>query len=197
MHSVMELSEHRTSAFGAGRSTEIDDLRVVLRARRDGRERRLLLRRRQLLRLVVDEHVVGASTGEGVGSRREADHAAVREVDGLLAVRLADGLEEGVELGLVLVLERCGEGLEHLVRGVPVLACVEHLLACRDDAVEHAGTHVPALAVLTRHGEGEGVVEVLVPLVPREHGVEDVRLPRDGLAEEGCREPCRVRAVRH
>ena len=102
---LVEVAEHRAHVVWAWRRAKVDRLRVVLRPCRDGGQRSRLLLGRKLLRLVVNEHVVGLASRQRVGARGEADKTAVLEFDGLLAVGLAHGEQQVVKLRLVLVLE--------------------------------------------------------------------------------------------
>ena len=174
--------EHGAGAVLVGRRARVDDLALAGRGRGERVHDGVVLGVCELLRLVEhDELDVIEASGASVGARRELDGAAVGEVDGLLAVRAADPLDEARELGVFLVREVADESVERLLCGLHAVRGVEDVPAADRQAEHLVYLDDGVLAVLARHVQAARDVGWSALGVARAPVGQHERLPLDGL----------------
>ena len=155
---LAKLLEPVGGAAGSRRRADVDELRVLVRRVRRGRVQGLRLRFGQQLRLVVDDHVEAVAERRGVGSRREAEHAAVGELVALLRglrFRVGDApVYRAVSVGVAHALpENLAEPREHLARGRVVVVRPKDRIAHFEHEERGPYDRVVRLARLARHGQ--------------------------------------------
>lgn len=190
-HSVLGMSpariaarvrEHGAGAVLVGRRARVDDLALSGRGRGERVHDGVVLGVGELLCLVEhDELDVIEASRASVGARRELDGAAVGEVDGLLAVRAADPLDEARELGVIFVREVADESVERLLGGLHAVRGMEDVPAADRQAEHLVYLDDGVLAVLAGHVQAARDVGGAALGVARAPVGQHERLPLDGL----------------